>query len=831
MLEGDGEYGSSHFRALAEEKGFVLKITSPHSQKAWYAERLIGILRCTFMPMIERCGASHRMWGYAAMHAERILGNSTTLALPSPLTRNQAWEYETWDEELLVKLRAVPVKKATEHIFGCLARVKTFKSKMVESSELAMYLGREPNDGRYIVRSLRSGRTYGTSSTILDSTIFPCLDSKLKILSAFLSEDNIPTEVPPDAPGGVVDAVSPTDGWAAINEHILGEGKSQAGIASLARGLDDDDDVPDLRDSSDDDDDDDDEGARVREPSSKALNNIVDATLLKISHTIYPLNDPANEAEAMATKQRSQWIEAMEEEMAEIWRQSTYELVPRPAHTRVIKSRFVFKIKWKDNPDYNGDKLSNFSPYAIDRFKARWIAQGYNLQKGIDFFESYSFTLGCDSERAMIAIAIFYHLFIFGLDFKNFYLHGKRTEDHVPTHVEQPKRFTVEGKEDHVCLLKRALYGLPSSGRIAQQNLVTIMNDSCQFKQLDSEPMVFHKHNDESNINAGFYVDDGKFITNDEKLFHDTAKQLAAQGLEGKPIRNPTQFLGIGYKYAEDGSVLAHQRNNILQLIATLNLQEAKPCSSPIDPQREEEIEPDESTPTPKTIYQSICGQAIWLLQTRHDSAYTIQRLCRKMSNPSEKDYAAAKRFGRYLVGTIEAGLTYHPRIHQEQLQTYCYVDASFFGRCTSGIAVFLGEPDYITHINRSAAIICQSKRESSPAISTMEAELYAICRGVLACIWVEDYRAEMGYPQPGPSIIFTDSLISIRFLEETGRTPNRQTRHLRNRVAYIKHFITLGRIIMKFVPTALNCADLLTKGLPPAVHHRHAANLLGQLA
>ena len=146
--------------------------------------------------------------------------------------------------------------------------------------------------------------------------------------------------------------------------------------------------------------------------------------------------------------------------------------------------------------------------------------------------------------------------------------------------------------------------------------------------------MVFHRDDGENHINAGFYVDDGKFITNSEKLFLKTVEQLKIKGLTGKPIRNPTSFLGIGYVYAEDGSVLAHQKNNILQLIASLNLHEAKPCSSPIDPKREEEIGQDTSPLTPKTAFQCICGQAIWLLQTRHDCSYTIQRLCRKMSNP-----------------------------------------------------------------------------------------------------------------------------------------------------------------------------------------------------
>ena len=67
-----------------------------------------------------------------------------------------------------------------------------------------------------------------------------------------------------------------------------------------------------------------------------------------------------------------------------------------------------------------------------------------------------------------------------------------------------------------------------------------------------------------------------------------------------------------------------------------------------------------------------------------------------------------------------------------------------------------------------------------------MEAEILAIERGVVALEWLNNFRGEMGYPSRSPSIIFTDSLSAIKFIENTASTPNRQTRHLRRRVAKI---------------------------------------------
>jgi hypothetical protein len=112
-----------------------------------------------------------------------------------------------------------------------------------------------------------------------------------------------------------------------------------------------------------------------------------------------------------------------------------------------------------------------------------------------------------------------------------------------------------------------------------------------------------------------------------------------------------------------------------------------------------------------------------------------------------------------------------------------------------------------------------------------MDGEMLAIGRAVVACISVQNLRSEIGFPQSGPSVVFTDSFIAIRFLKDNGPPPNPQTRHLRRRVAYIRQAIAFGRIVLEFVPSDLNCADVLTKALPKAAHQRHGGNLCGRQA
>ena len=61
------------------------------------------------------------------------------------------------------------------------------------------------------------------------------------------------------------------------------------------------------------------------------------------------------------------------------------------------------------------------------------------------------------SIRAFLEIMAFHDYELEQLDVKTTFLHRELEGD---IYMQQPKGFTVSGKEDCVCLLKRSLYGL-----------------------------------------------------------------------------------------------------------------------------------------------------------------------------------------------------------------------------------------------------------------------------------------------------------------------------------------------------------------------------------
>ncbi|GJX18459.1 ribonuclease H-like domain-containing protein [Tanacetum coccineum] len=73
----------------------------------------------------------------------------------------------------------------------------------------------------------------------------------------------------------------------------------------------------------------------------------------------------------------SQWTGAMNNEMDDLLRSDTWEIVDLPKDRKAIGSKWIFKIKYKSSGE-------------IDRYKARLVAQGFNQKEGIDYEETFS---------------------------------------------------------------------------------------------------------------------------------------------------------------------------------------------------------------------------------------------------------------------------------------------------------------------------------------------------------------------------------------------------------------------------------------------------------
>jgi len=183
----------------------------------------------------------------------------------------------------------------------------------------------------------------------------------------------------------------------------------------------------------------------------------------------YCLN-PISYTEAMQSNEQKQWMKAMKDKLASLKENETWELVNRPINAKVIKNRWVMRVK--TSSDGNA------------RFKARLVAKGYAQKPGIYYDETFSPVACYDTIRTLLAVAASEGMKIKQFDVKTTFLYGELEE----VYLEQPEGF--DDGSGRVCRLKRILYGLKQAPRCWNKRFIGFM-EKAGLKNSTSDPCLF----------------------------------------------------------------------------------------------------------------------------------------------------------------------------------------------------------------------------------------------------------------------------------------------------------------------------------------------------
>ena len=94
---------------------------------------------------------------------------------------------------------------------------------------------------------------------------------------------------------------------------------------------------------------------------------------------------------------------------------------------------------------------------TISRYKARLVAQGFSQRQGIDYSETFAPTMHIKTARVLLSLAARLNLEVRQYDVSTAFLHASLNET---VYVKQPPGHEIEGKENWVFRLKKAMYGL-----------------------------------------------------------------------------------------------------------------------------------------------------------------------------------------------------------------------------------------------------------------------------------------------------------------------------------------------------------------------------------
>ena len=177
--------------------------------------------------------------------------------------------------------------------------------------------------------------------------------------------------------------------------------------------------------------------------TTRSMNNIFKPKQLNIV-TKHPLPQSLEPTCVTQALSMPKWREAMSDELTALMRHGTWDLVPPPAGCNPVSCKWVFRVKRKANG-------------LIDRFKARLVARGYHQRPGIDYTETFSPVVKPVTIRSVLTVAVMQGWTLRQMDVNNAFLHSQITED---VYMSQPPGFKDQSKPNHVCRLRKAIYGL-----------------------------------------------------------------------------------------------------------------------------------------------------------------------------------------------------------------------------------------------------------------------------------------------------------------------------------------------------------------------------------
>ncbi|XP_021724259.1 uncharacterized protein LOC110691609 [Chenopodium quinoa] len=345
-------------------------------------------------------------------------------------------------------------------------------------------------------------------------------------------------------------------------------------------------------------------------------------------------------------------------------------------------------------------------------------------------------------------------------------------------HVNSTVKHQNTNKKQLVCKLKKSLYGLKQAPRQWFSKLSTTLKD-CGFSQSKTYYSLFTRSEGESLVTVLVYVDDLLIAGNDHTAIQQV-KAFLSSTFHMKDMGALRYFLGIEADSTEQGIFLS-QKKYARDLIKEYGMHKSKAVRVPMEAHTK--LTPELGDPLSEpTEYQRLVGKLIYLTITRQDIAYAVHIL-------------------RVLLASKSAALL------------TAYTDSDWAGcpmsrRSTTRFCVLLG----------SSPISWKSKKQTTIAKSSAEAEYRAMALTSCEVTWLTQLLKDLGLKNLGPAILKCDNKAALSIAANP--VHHERTKHIEVDCHFIRDKINEGCIKTQYTPSGEQLADIFTKPLTISQQH-----------
>ncbi|KAG6504883.1 hypothetical protein ZIOFF_037231 [Zingiber officinale] len=300
------------------------------------------------------------------------------------------------------------------------------------------------------------------------------------------------------------------------------------------------------------------------------------------------------------------------------------------------------------------------------------------------------------------------------------------------------------------------------------------------FKKCIQEHAVYTRGEGEASILVGVYVDDLIVIGSSTGRINKFKQQIMIE-FEMSDLGLLSYYLGIEVEQ-QKSRILLRQSTYAKKILSQFKMADFD-----------------------ATEYRRVIGCLRYLLHTRPDLSYPVGMTSRYMERPTTMHHKVVKQILRYLKGTIHFGLIYIKG--PQEISIFGYSDSDLVGdldgrKSTSGMTFYFNE----------SLVSWNSQKQKTVVLSSCEAEFMAATTAACHALWLRSLTSELTGEKPKPVTLFVDNKSAIALMKNP--VFHGRSKHIDTRFHFIRECVENGQIVVEFINTGEQRADVLTKAL-----------------
>ena len=286
----------------------------------------------------------------------------------------------------------------------------------------------------------------------------------------------------------------------------------------------------------------------------------------------------------------------------------------------------------------------------------------------------------------------------------------------------------------------------------------------------------------------------------------DRDTEMLTKGLK-EGVMQEGRVLNIIIRWTEDGWEIEPDQRHVDIIVRDLNLAEAKPVSTPGEPEQkwEEEDNAVALSDVEASRYRALSARVNYLAADRTDIMYAVKEICRSMANPTVGSWKKLKRLGRYLKGNARVVTKYEWQGDEQEVTGYSdsdWANSTNDRRSTTGF--------YYSLNPEGPAISWKSRKQGTVALSSCEAEYMALAATVQEASFLHMLIKDLVTLPDSPINVYGDNQGAIALVKNP--IIHNRSKHIDVRFHFIRDRYISKFVDIIYVPTNQNVADVMTK-------------------